>query len=64
MIEGHIRNAVRAAGKKLDLMSMMGMNRHERRALARVNRIKNIRGSNKPFVRKANATGTTEKTKA
>lgn len=35
--------------KNVDIMTIMGMNRAQRRALAKINGISKIVGSNKPF---------------
>lgn len=47
--EMETRKLVKKAARDIDLMSLMGMNRHERRALAKINRINKIDGSNRPI---------------
>lgn len=45
------RKAVAKVAQELDMLSVMSMTRSERRRLAKVNGIKKIAGSNKPFVK-------------
>lgn len=44
------RHVLKNAGK-IDALSAMGMNRHARRALAKINKRKKIPGTMKPYVR-------------
>lgn len=43
------REIKKSVVREIDLMSLMGMNRHARRALAKVNHVKKIGGSMKPI---------------
>lgn len=48
--ENVVRGRVKAAANSIDMMSAMGMNRKDRRALSKSNKIPLIPGSIKPFV--------------
>ncbi len=45
------RDKVIKSAQAIDMMSLMGMNRHERRALASLNNAGKITGTNKPYVK-------------
>lgn len=49
MREREIKKSVLGKVREIDLMSLMGMNRHARRALAKANHVKKIGGSMKPI---------------
>lgn len=42
----------------IDILSLMALPRHQRRALAKINHIKRIAGSHKPYVKKENQKAT------
>lgn len=44
------RKAIKNAAREADLMAITGMNRHQRRALVKVNHVKKIAGTNRPIM--------------
>lgn len=50
--EQDVKRSVYGTAQRLDLMSVMGMNRHERRALAKINGRAKIAGSTRSYVNK------------
>lgn len=49
--DDEVKRKVLAGAGRIDALSAMGMNRHERRALAKINKRKKIPGTMKPYVR-------------
>lgn len=56
-IEEIKRKALQDA-ERIELLSVMGMNRHQRRAIAKFNKRKKIPGTMKPYVKAAPKTET------
>lgn len=57
-----IKRKVLNDANRISLLAIMGMNRHERRALAKLNDIKKIAGKNIPYA-KSNDSGTAREKK-